>query len=235
MDARLTDSQARRRGRGQRGNGGWWLLVLGLTVQACFVHPAPATPPPPLGTPASPTSTAPARAAAATVDPERCYSREHAPTFSVSVDTPTRGFEPAPDVLPEANESDQKPPLPDGGKRDKEIIRRIIRRHINQVKSCYERLVLAVHPTVAARVMIAFGIDASGLVTQTHVVSSTIDDPQLSDCIAEAMCGWQFPRPSGGGEMIVTYPYVLTPAGTPPPAPKAAPAAPAPASPAGVQ
>jgi TonB family protein len=93
---------------------------------------------------------------------------------------------------------------------DKEIIRRTIRSHINQVKACYESG-LATRPTLGGTIVVEFLIPPSGAVSQTRVASSTMGAPAVDECVARAMCGWQFPRPLSGGSIAITYPYKLTP------------------------
>jgi TonB family protein len=97
------------------------------------------------------------------------------------------------------------------GKLDKDVVRRVVRRHINEVKYCYEHA-LAVHPELAGRVVVRFTVASTGWVTDSKIVSSTIGSPDVDGCIAIAVRRWEFPGPEGGGEVTVTYPFVLEPA-----------------------
>jgi TonB family protein len=106
--------------------------------------------------------------------------------------------------------ADAGPLATPGPALDKEIIRRIIRRHINEVKACYEAELVA-RPTLGGTISVEFLIQPSGFVSQTRVAKSTMGAPAVDDCIARAMCGWQFPRPLNGGSIVITYPYKLTP------------------------
>jgi hypothetical protein len=36
-----------------------------------------------------------------------------------------------------------------------------------------------------------------------------VKDSNVGSCIASAVRRWQFPKPPGGGTVIVTYPFVL--------------------------
>jgi hypothetical protein len=101
----------------------------------------------------------------------------------------------------------------DGGVRgsgDKELIRTIIRRHIDEVKRCYESKLMS-RPQLSGRLVIQFVIDARGLVTASQVQSSTLDDRDVDACVGRAVCGWEFPKPLGGGIVIISYPFLLTP------------------------
>jgi TonB family protein len=110
----------------------------------------------------------------------------------------------APDVIPgQANVR---------GSLDKEIIRRIIRRHINEVKYCYEQELLK-KPDLGGRVVVQFTISGSGQVVASVLQSSTMGNSRVETCTVQAVRRWEFPKPLGGGIVIVSYPFVLTPAG----------------------
>ena len=110
----------------------------------------------------------------------------------------------APDVIPgQANVR---------GSLDKEIIRRIIRRHINEVKYCYEQELLK-KPELGGRVVVQFTISAAGQVIASVLQNSTMGNVRVENCVVQAVRRWEFPKPLGGGIVIVSYPFVLTPAG----------------------
>jgi len=98
------------------------------------------------------------------------------------------------------------------GSLDKEIIRRVIRRHINEVKYCYEKE-LNTNPDLKGRISIQFTISGTGQVIASVVQSSDMKNPACEQCIAQAVRRWLFPKPEGGGIVIVTYPFLLTAAG----------------------
>lgn len=94
------------------------------------------------------------------------------------------------------------------GALDKEIIRRVIRRHINEVKFCYEKE-LTKNPDLYGRVMVQFTIAGTGAVVASVVQQSTMNNPPVDECIAGAVRRWEFPKPQGGGIVVVSYPFVL--------------------------
>lgn len=110
----------------------------------------------------------------------------------------------APDVVPGTAEV--------RGSLDKEIIRRIIRRHINEVKFCYERELVR-NAGLVGRVMVQFTIAGTGQVIASMVQSSTLNNGAVEQCIAQAVRRWEFPKPQGGGIVVVTYPFVLKASG----------------------
>jgi TonB family protein len=97
------------------------------------------------------------------------------------------------------------------GDIDKQIISRIIRPHLGEVKACYEPE-LAKRPTLGGRVMVQFTVAASGQVIASVLENSTMGNANLESCIVQAVRRWRFPKVLGGGILVVSYPFVLTPA-----------------------
>jgi TonB family protein len=98
------------------------------------------------------------------------------------------------------------------GQLDKEIIRRIVRRHVNEVKYCYDQA-LARQPKLDGRLVTQFTISGTGQVLASVVQSSTLQSPAVEMCVVNAVKRWQFPAPEKGGLVIVSYPFQFSPAG----------------------
>jgi TonB family protein len=98
------------------------------------------------------------------------------------------------------------------GSLDKEIVRRVVRAHLNEVRYCYERA-LARRPSLSGRVVANFTIAPTGRVIASLLQSSTLGEGSVDACVVEAIRRWEFPKPDGGGVAIVTYPFQLAPAG----------------------
>jgi hypothetical protein len=102
---------------------------------------------------------------------------------------------------------------PDGGPHgalDKEDIRAVIRSHVGEVRTCYEQWMIA-PPYPKGRVMTRLSIDPNGNVPLSCVVESDLKEPRIDRCIVDTVLKWQFPKPIGGGWVIVDYPFVLVP------------------------
>ncbi|MCX4239002.1 AgmX/PglI C-terminal domain-containing protein, partial [Paraliomyxa miuraensis] len=82
--------------------------------------------------------------------------------------------------------------------------------HINEVRYCYNQG-LARDPNLKGRVAIQFTIGPTGSVPVAVVADSSIKDSNVSNCVAKAVKRWKFPKPPGGGNAVVTYPFVLEP------------------------
>ena len=92
------------------------------------------------------------------------------------------------------------------GNLDREIVRRIIRRHINEVRQCAEKQREA-NPRFGGRVVVQFTVAASGTVILSKLQSSTLADAPAETCLVGAVRHWEFPEPVGGGPAIVSFPF----------------------------
>ncbi len=98
------------------------------------------------------------------------------------------------------------------GSLSKEVIRRVVRRHINEVKFCYEQQLNA-RPDLQGRVTTRFVISPTGSVQSAMVASSSLRNEAVESCIVRAVRRWTFPAPDGGGVVVVNYPFLLDAAG----------------------
>ncbi|HEY6476442.1 MAG TPA: AgmX/PglI C-terminal domain-containing protein [Polyangia bacterium] len=98
------------------------------------------------------------------------------------------------------------------GNLDKEIIRRIVRRHLNEVRFCYQDA-LTKRPSLEGRLVTQFTIAPSGRVLAAVVQSSTLKAVAVEACVVNAIKRWEFPAPEHGGLAMVSYPFTFAPAG----------------------
>ncbi|MFW6067331.1 MAG: TonB family protein, partial [Myxococcota bacterium] len=98
------------------------------------------------------------------------------------------------------------------GSLSKEVIRRVIRRHINEVRFCYEQQ-LNQQPDLEGRVTVKFIISPTGAVQSAVVSNTSLGSPPAENCIAQAVRRWTFPAPEGGGIVVVNYPFMLNASG----------------------
>jgi hypothetical protein len=95
-----------------------------------------------------------------------------------------------------------------GGTLPKEAIRQVVRDNSADLRTCYEGR-LAHNADLFGKVVARWKVGADGRVTIAEVVDDTVKDKPLADCIVNAILGWQFPKPKGGGIVVVTYPFVF--------------------------
>jgi TonB family protein len=98
------------------------------------------------------------------------------------------------------------------GSMDKELIRRVIHEHRNQVRYCYESE-LQRHPGLNGKVTVKFVIGPAGQVQKSGVDNSTLGNSAVENCIVARVYQWQFPKPKGGGVVQVSYPFLLKESG----------------------
>jgi TonB family protein len=98
------------------------------------------------------------------------------------------------------------------GTLDKEIIRRIVHRHLNEVKYCYEQA-LVTRPSLSGRIVVQFAIAPTGRVLTSVVQSSSLGVAAVDSCVVNAVKRWEFPQPDHGGLAMVSYPFSFAPAG----------------------
>jgi Ca-activated chloride channel family protein len=96
------------------------------------------------------------------------------------------------------------------GAMDKEGIGRVLRRHLVQVRACYEQQLLK-QPGLAGKVTVTFVIGRDGRVKSCRVKESTLQDAQVEGCLTRVLGRARFPAPAGGGEVQVSYPFTFQP------------------------
>ncbi len=98
------------------------------------------------------------------------------------------------------------------GSLSREVIRRVVQRHINEVRFCYEQA-LNQQPDLEGRVTATFIINAAGAVQVASISNTTLNNASVENCIAQAVRRWTFPQPDGGGVVGVNFPFVLSSSG----------------------
>ena len=94
------------------------------------------------------------------------------------------------------------------GSLTKAEISRVIRRNLPRFKFCYEKQ-LAANPDLAGKVAVSFTIAPTGAVARASVQESSMNEAAVESCVARVMKSLKFPKPRGGGIVVVTYPFVF--------------------------
>jgi len=95
---------------------------------------------------------------------------------------------------------------------ERTVIARVIARHSNEVRFCYESR-LSNDPNLAGKLAVSFTIDPTGAVSEADVAQSTLGDSTVEQCVLSRVRRWKFPEPKGG-VCVINYPYVFQPAGS---------------------
>lgn len=98
------------------------------------------------------------------------------------------------------------------GSLDKELIRKVIHANRGQIRYCYESQ-LNRFPKLNGKVAVKFIISPTGSVSTSSVAQTTVNNAELEACVAGRVRTWMFPKPKGGGVVIVTYPFIFAQSG----------------------
>jgi TonB family protein len=90
----------------------------------------------------------------------------------------------------------------------REEVGEVIHKHMSEIRYCYESSLMRT-PDIEGKLNTSFVIDGTGIVKTAAVKSSTLPDPRLDDCILRRLKTWKFPKPKGGIDVPVTYPFVF--------------------------
>lgn len=113
--------------------------------------------------------------------------------------------EPPKAEAPKANDA----PVVGGGTVAKEAIAQAVRGAKNEVRLCYERE-LQKNPKLEGKITVKFVIGLNGTVTRaTEDSEPKFVDAKVTGCLLSVVRKLKFPRPLGGGEVIVRYPFVF--------------------------
>ena len=94
------------------------------------------------------------------------------------------------------------------GALDRKTINEVIKNNSDTYLRCYNDQ-LKKDPVLGGRVVVNFIISKTGTVSSAQINRSTINNEELHNCITEATKRFQFPKPKGGGIVIVNYPFVF--------------------------
>jgi pSer/pThr/pTyr-binding forkhead associated (FHA) protein len=97
------------------------------------------------------------------------------------------------------------------GALDRALIDEVIKRHMSQIRYCYQRE-LTKDPTLSGKIVIKFVISRDGSVSSASVKTTTMNNNAVQSCVVGRFMRMQFPQPKGGGIVIVSYPFLFSPA-----------------------
>lgn len=90
----------------------------------------------------------------------------------------------------------------------REEVGRVIHSHISEIRYCYESSMLR-SPDLEGKLVLDFSIGSNGAVKTAAVKESSLNDARLDDCILRRLTKWSFPKPNGGVDVAVSYPFVF--------------------------
>ncbi len=94
------------------------------------------------------------------------------------------------------------------GGLEREVIARYIKSQLGQIRYCYERQ-LSASPDLYGKVKVKFTIGAAGSVVAQAINATSLKNAMVEGCILRRIAGWRFPRPEGGTQVNVSYPFLF--------------------------
>src|SRR5262249_61714375 len=98
----------------------------------------------------------------------------------------------------------------------REEIQRVISRAMSQIKYCYEKE-LNHDPNLEGKLVMSWVIAGDGSVASSQVAQQTFassDGAKVAGCGDHVIARLKFPEPRGGGQVVVTYPWVFSSSGS---------------------
>ncbi len=96
------------------------------------------------------------------------------------------------------------------GALDRSLIDEVIKRHMNQIKYCYQRE-LVKNNSLGGKIVIKFTIAKDGSVSSAQTKTTSMNNSAVEKCIESKFMKMQFPQPKGGGVVVVSYPFLFSP------------------------
>ena len=96
------------------------------------------------------------------------------------------------------------------GELDPKLIEKIVNKNRFELQLCFE-LALRRNREVSGTMKWQWRLDSRGKISNLTLVSSSITDPVMKNCVRKKIAGWKFPRPRRGS-VEITYPFYFKPA-----------------------
>ncbi len=109
------------------------------------------------------------------------------------------------------------------GALSREIVRRIMRRHINEVKYCFQKKQHQ-QPKLEGTLVLSYTMDPRGRVIRSKVSEGTLKNRKVELCVQRSAQRWLYPKPADGKPVEVSCEFGFYPVKKDPPAKKKRPA-----------
>lgn len=88
----------------------------------------------------------------------------------------------------------------------REQVEAVVRRNSGQLLFCYEKALQA-NPSLRGRLTLDWIVGPTGSVRSVEVASSSLKAKSVENCVVASVKKWKFPRPVGGVNVDVSYPF----------------------------
>ena len=95
------------------------------------------------------------------------------------------------------------------GGMSREAVLKVVNAHLDEIRDCYERELLH-RPGISGKILMEWLIQLDGSVRYAKIKFTNIGhSSDLHGCIQAQVVTWTFPRPTGGEEVLVTFPFLF--------------------------
>ncbi len=95
------------------------------------------------------------------------------------------------------------------GGMSREAVLKVVNAHLDEVRDCYERELLH-NPGISGKILMEWLIQLDGSVRYAKTKFTNIGhSSDLHTCLQAQVVTWNFPRPKGGQEVLVTFPFLF--------------------------
>jgi pSer/pThr/pTyr-binding forkhead associated (FHA) protein len=94
------------------------------------------------------------------------------------------------------------------GALTREEVARVIQSHIAQLGYCYDLQLLG-DPNLHGKIEVTWTIGTNGNVVDVKIKNTTLKNKYVEECVLRRISSWVFPKPRGGGEVEVSYPFIF--------------------------
>lgn len=91
---------------------------------------------------------------------------------------------------------------------DRDQIAAVVQKNMGQIIYCYE-MGLQSQPSLKGRLTANWMINGNGRVNTAQIQHSSVGDAKVESCITSKIRNWKFPKPIGGVNVDVNYPFEL--------------------------
>ncbi len=95
-----------------------------------------------------------------------------------------------------------------GDPLSRSLIDEVIKRKLPQIRYCYQ-VALQHEPDLAGSLVVAFTIAGDGSVSRAAIKRDGLGSDAVAQCVVHKFQHMQFPRPNGGGLVMVSYPFAF--------------------------
>lgn len=99
------------------------------------------------------------------------------------------------------------------GSVSKSSIARVFRRNTSRIRYCYEKSLKSL-PKLSGKLVVEVVIGPNGRVREARAKENTLEDATTVRCILRMVKRMRFPKPAGGGEVKVSFPFIFRSATT---------------------